>query len=124
LIAAALTGCSTTTGATNDASGNTPKCVQPIVPGIDQGVAGVATYLSDIGNEPDMPASGRSVTVGGVTVKAGTDGHFAIALAPGDYMTGDANENVMVHVDAGMVVRADLEVSFESSWWLPTICAH
>lgn len=114
---AALAGC-----ATDNAAGNPPGCVQPFAPGIAQGVAGLVTIESDLGTEPDMPGANRSVTVGETTTTSDAQGHFAIALAPGDYMTGDANENILVHVDAGKVTRADLSVSFGSSWSLPAIC--
>src|ERR1700712_1989125 len=101
LIAAALAGCAPHSHPTPplDATGATPKCVQPIVPGIAQGVAGVAMYESDVGGEPDKPAANWSVTVGGTNVQTDDDGHFAVELAPGDYMTGNADANVMVHVD-------------------------
>ena len=117
MIAAALAGC-----ATNNDSSNAPNCVAAFDPGIAQGVAGLVTIESDIGTAPDMPGANRSVTVGGVMATSDVQGHFAIALAPGDYMTSDANENIMIHVDAGKVVRADLHISFGSSWSLPAIC--
>ncbi|HEY6034704.1 MAG TPA: hypothetical protein VIV58_10605 [Kofleriaceae bacterium] len=117
MIAAALAGC-----ATNSDSSNAPKCVAVFDPGIAQGVAGMVTIESDVGTAPDMPGANRSVTVGGMTTTSDLQGHYAIALAPGDYMTGDANENVMVHVEPGKVVRADLDVSFGSWWSLPAIC--
>lgn len=82
----------------------------------------MVTIESDVGTAPDMPGANRSVTVGGMTTTSDLQGRFAIALAPGDYMTGDANENVMVHVEPGKVVRADLDVSFGSWWSLPAIC--
>lgn len=113
LIAAALTGCASN-------SANDP-CATSFA-GIDQGVAGVVTYTSDVGNQPDMPVADREVMFGGMAATSDAKGQFAIALDPGDYMTSGANENVSVHVDAGRVVRVDLHLGFGSWWGVPATC--
>ena len=107
MIAAALAGC---------ASDSDPTCAAAFAAGIDQGVAGLVTYTSDVGNQPDMPVANHQVTIGGMTATTDADGHFAIALAPGDYMTSGAGANVMVHVDAGKIARVDLHLGF-ATWW-------
>ena len=125
LIAAALAGCATNpSGTDSDGTGSASKCVQPIVVGIDQGVAGVAMLESDVPSEPDKPAVNWPITIGSVKTTTDGEGRFAVELAPGDYMTVNADANIMVRVDAGAVTRADLSVSIGFlSWWLPPICA-
>jgi hypothetical protein len=111
----ALAGCAT--------DSSTDPCATSFA-SIDQGVAGVVTYTSDVGNQPDMPVVDHEVTFGGMMATTDAKGQFSLALDPGDYMTSGANENVIVHVAAGSVARVDLHLGFGSWWAVPASCAH